>query len=68
MPLNWEELDSTLIGVTCRRAKVPGGWLVMIMGGLMVPRPRGITFYPDPNHQWDGHSMGDSETARVTKR
>ena len=32
------------------RAKVPGGWLV-VAGGSSV------TFYPDPNHAWDGTSL-----------
>jgi hypothetical protein len=35
------------------RARVPGGWLIFIekpwRGGLC-----GATFYPDPNHVWDG--------------
>jgi len=35
------------------RARVPGGWLIFIetpgRGGL-----GGVTFYPDPNHAWDG--------------
>ena len=32
------------------RARVPGGWLIFIYkGGL-----GGVTFYPDPNHAWDG--------------
>jgi hypothetical protein len=34
------------------RARVPGGWLIFTypeMKGLY-----GVTFYPDPNHAWDG--------------
>ena len=34
------------------RARVPGGWLIFIYPpgkGLY-----GVTFYPDPNHAWDG--------------
>ncbi|HWY88891.1 MAG TPA: hypothetical protein VNX28_19415 [Gemmataceae bacterium] len=35
------------------RARIPGGWLVFIetpgRGGL-----GGVTFYPDPDHTWDG--------------
>jgi hypothetical protein len=35
------------------RARVPGGWLIFTEkaggGGLL-----GVTFYPDPNHGWDG--------------
>ena len=33
-----------------RRAKIPGGWLVTI-------RDEGITFVPDPRHEWGGGSM-----------
>lgn len=42
-----------------RRAKVPGGWLVIAYNGN-DPRDQyapSITFYPDPNHQWDGGSL-----------
>jgi hypothetical protein len=34
------------------RAKVPGGWLV-----LVVDNASGLTFYPDPKHNWDGSSL-----------
>ena len=33
-----------------RRAKIPGGWLVAI-------RDEGVTFVPDPKHEWDGGSL-----------
>lgn len=46
--LVWQELESTLSG--CRRAKVPGGWLVAI--GVT-----GVAFYPDPSHTWNGGSL-----------
>jgi len=51
--LKLEEIKSQGIGTRVRRAKVPGGWLVAIenMSGL------GMTFYPDPDHQWDGKSV-----------
>ena len=32
------------------RARVPGGWLIFIYRGGLGP----ATFYPDPNHTWDG--------------
>ncbi len=32
------------------RAKVPGGWLVVYGKDF-------ITFYPDPDHKWDGSSL-----------
>lgn len=34
------------------RAKVPGGWLVVVTDDA-----RGLTFYPDPEHHWDGGSL-----------
>jgi hypothetical protein len=46
--LQWEPLDSSDYGLL--RAKVPGGWLVALAGA-------GVTFYPDPEHQWDGSSV-----------
>jgi len=35
------------------RAKVPGGWMVYFWDSPGT----GLTFYPDPNHQWDGGSL-----------
>ena len=34
------------------RAKVPGGWFV-----LVADNATGLTFYPDPDHNWDGGSL-----------
>ena len=35
------------------RAKVLGGWLVAVnLGGVAG----GVTFHPDPEHNWDGGS------------
>lgn len=36
------------------RARVPGGWLVATSGGQGLS---GVTFYPDPRHEWDGGSL-----------
>ncbi len=36
-----------------RRAKVAGGWFVLITQGSI----RGSFFYPDPEHLWDGSSL-----------
>ena len=44
---HWEDVKSDM---GMRRAKVPGGWLVVVTGA-------GVTFYPDPEHQWDGTSL-----------
>ncbi len=35
--------------LTTIRAKVPGGWFVVITGGSMFTS----LFYPDPKHEWD---------------
>ena len=34
------------------RAKVPRGWLVLVTNNA-----RGLMFYPDPKHNWDGGSL-----------
>lgn len=51
----WEKLESrhgTL------RAKVPGGWLVWVSEYHGVEGySSGLTFYPDPEHDWDGTSL-----------
>ncbi len=55
--LNLEELNLKLEddkpAKYAYRARVPGGWLIFIW-----PKGRGaidsVTFYPDPNHTWDG--------------
>ena len=56
--LLWEELKSSRtdggilkLDWTVHRAKVPGGWLVLVMHNTS-----GLTFYPDPEHKWDGGS------------
>jgi hypothetical protein len=47
-----------------RRAKVPGGWLVATfmdqIGHVETYKSLGsggVTFYPDPNHTWNGASL-----------
>jgi ribosomal protein L12E/L44/L45/RPP1/RPP2 len=45
--LKFEQLDAG--GYSAARAKVPGGWLVTCGPG--------VTFYPDPRHEWDGASI-----------
>ena len=43
------------------RARIAGGWLVFIetpgRGGL-----GGVTFYPDPDHTWDGGTQEGRES------
>ena len=57
--LVWEELNSSRLGGgimklnwKVHRARVPGGWLV-----LLIQSTTGLTFYPDPEHKWDGGSQ-----------
>ncbi len=46
--LQWTPVDSH---IPLLRAKVPGGWLIAAGSGA------GLTFYPDPGHEWDGTSL-----------
>ncbi len=39
------------------RTKVPGGWLVLWTGGDLGRPHAGMTFYPDPKHEWKGNSL-----------
>jgi hypothetical protein len=41
------------------RAKVPGGWLVCtgFVRSLAGISYSGMTFYPDPDHLWDGNTL-----------
>jgi hypothetical protein len=71
MSLRWEGLPSKLpIDMpddTRRkfdrpmRAKVPGGWLIFVFGYDWHQGNSygfgGLTFYPDPEHDWDGNSL-----------
>jgi hypothetical protein len=54
--LVWEKLNSHgggfLLHWDVHRAKVPGGWLV-----LVIQNTAGLTFYPDAEHRWDGGSL-----------
>jgi hypothetical protein len=53
--LIWEIVHSGEELFVCRRAKVPGGWLV-IMGARRYDDgdvdAAGLTFVPDPRHEW----------------
>jgi len=56
--LVWEQLNTKrdeeglfVMGWDVHRTKVPGGWLV-----LAIQNTTGLTFYPDPEHKWNGGS------------
>lgn len=53
MALVWEILESNCY--TVRRARVPGGWLVTVAS--YSDGETSVTFYPDPDHEWDGNSL-----------
>ena len=40
------------------RAQIAGGWLVFIYKGGLT----GVTFYPDPDHTWDGGTQEGRES------
>ena len=42
-----------IISYGIKRAKVPGGWLIVIK----LSDSFELTFYPDPKHEWDGGSL-----------
>ena len=55
--LVWEELNSLRVGIlkggwAVYRTKVRGGWLVLVSNVAIT-----LTFYPDPEHNWDGGSL-----------
>ncbi len=50
--IEWEALGHNTTG-SVYRAKVYGGWLVRIS----AYEAEALTFYPDPNHVWDGSSL-----------
>lgn len=59
--IQWERIEGS-DKTPLLRAKVPGGWLVLIdyftyYTELDLNNNYSITFYPDPQHLWDGNSL-----------
>jgi hypothetical protein len=55
--LNFEEIESSVtkrLAATFLRAKVPGGWLLILHDSSETAS---VSFYPDPGHSWDGSSI-----------
>lgn len=54
--LYWEQIRQTGAGGPAfpkhYRAQVPGGWLVLSVLNRSVGAGAGITFLPDPRHEW----------------
>lgn len=57
--LEWEQISDKHNRLMVRRARIPGGWLVLAEGGLNMS---GLAFVPDPNHVWDGGSLHPTDT------
>ena len=55
--LKFEKLDASTLSASTimNRAKIPGGWLLVSTSNA----GGGVTFYPDPEHKWDGGSVAD---------
>ncbi len=61
--LNWEKLQNNQGGpVMTYRSKIPGGWLVTTgdTQTTCASAGAGITFVPDPNHEWNGYSLASN--------
>ncbi len=61
--LSWENLADPEMGGAVWRSKVPGGWLVYVYNYSDFSDENvgswghgGLTFYPDPKHEWNGGS------------
>ena len=66
--LIWEELDNRGDGRPqyVARAKVFGGWLISSISNASIGGS-GITFIPDPNHEWVANEKIENEEKRVPK-
>ncbi len=54
--LEWEKISSNFFSSTVVECtKVPGGWLVLARSQMAYGVS--ISFYPDPNHEWDGGTL-----------
>jgi hypothetical protein len=59
--LTWELIQGAGVSVQVHRSKVPGGWLIYVHHenpDEQYPYAHGgLTFYPDPNHEWGSGSL-----------
>jgi hypothetical protein len=63
MSLIWENLPVYSTGGDLvrgtKRAKVPGGWLILVLVNSVQAIETSLVFYPDSEHRWDGHSLAE---------
>ncbi len=65
MGIEWEYLGQQALPpgnvfpqhVETWRTAVPGGWLVLVIQKGAQANGLSTTFYPDPQHEWDGSSL-----------
>ncbi|MBF9000558.1 hypothetical protein [Vibrio nitrifigilis] len=55
--LVWEELKNKGGPRYSYRTKIPGGWLIATCEADSDGIGSGVTFIPDPDHQWNGNSI-----------
>lgn len=49
--------------LSVQRARVLGGWLVVAyLEAALTFKSASVTFYPDPEHKWDGASLPEDTT------
>jgi hypothetical protein len=68
MALKWEKLNVAepkheFIHGALYRSPVPGGWLMCCFWTMSGAGGPSISFYPDPEHVWDGSSLDYEDTA-----
>jgi hypothetical protein len=60
MKLTWERIEGTQ-SIDGKTSDAPGGWRTKVPGGWFVcitlRDGGGLTFYHDPEHEWDGNSL-----------
>ncbi|HEY1381746.1 MAG TPA: hypothetical protein VGF55_33415 [Gemmataceae bacterium] len=46
------------------RARIPGGWLVGRVAGVVISPDTVLCFVSDPDHRWDGSSLPKGGAAK----
>jgi hypothetical protein len=59
--LRWQRLETEGGPRSVLRAKVPGGWLIWCDDySSSEAGYSGLTFMPDPTHEWNGRSLSEN--------